>query len=293
MFTSKQRPFLSRSRRPRMRPRRKVRNPIPSARLMALTLSSVFVLSMVGLAWAYVAGSDSAVELDEAGCPVGVTPAKSVTVLIDLTDTRRPAHEQMRRLDSEIRSEVQSIGIGDRLSVIVLASNGSDPADTTELFDRCRPRETGNQIYENKTAIEAAYETGWLQPIAKLRSTIDDHAGKGAPNTPLMASLLDIGRSVKFRATSTRRLIVMTDLLEHDPHLDGFSFYRKPRPTYEEARSKQLLIADNDNVLAGAEVLFLVLSSPQANRHQSETVFDFWSDWMSTAGVADFKFSRI
>ena len=299
MFDNKKRSFRSvvsrpkrRVRHPRMRPRRRLRHPVSRISPMVIAMSVVLFLCVTGIL-VPVGLTGAPIEIDEAGCQIDRLPAKSLMVLVDLTDTEPPSDQQMKALESDMARHIESLETGDRFTLAVLAGDGRKPADKQILFSRCRPREEGDWTIEHAPGVERYFRTTWSEPLSGLRAMIDENAGRGAPNTPLMATLIELGRSPLFRASDERHLIVMTDLLEHDPSIDGLSFYRKPTPSYADAAARQLRIADNGGVLDGTTTQLLVLSNPQARAHQSEELFRFWEDWMSAASVAEIAISRI
>lgn len=275
----------------RLRPLRKIRRPIPPAKLQGLVLSALFATVLLVLAGLTLAGP-KAPELDRAGCPLGATPDRSLVVVADLTDKAKLGPQQLKALESEIRLRAGRLAAGDRLSVFVLASDGQDaPAALHPLFSRCRPLETGDGPTVNRQMIEANFRKTWIEPLAGLRDAVAGRAGRGSPNTPLMATLKDLGRSDLFKAEGERALVLLTDLLEHDP--GGFTHYRRDFPDFEVARRRSLHVVDNDGVLSGVRVFVLLLSSPRSAAYQSKRLFAFWEAWMGAADVADFKVNRI
>lgn len=237
-------------------------------------------------------GGPQAVELDDAGCPVVVVPAKSVIVLADLTDEVRPGHEQLRAIVDVIERRAGQMAVGDRLSVFALTSDGKGaPAMPRLVFGRCRPRDKGDPMSEDWREVERIFRETWQQPLEAINDRLAAHAGLGSPNTPLMATIKDFALSPLFQDGEVRELVLMSDLLEHDPK--GISHYRRPLLTFDEARRQSFHVVDNDGILSGAKVFVLLLSPPHAVRHQSEAMFQFWQDWMDAAGVADYRVNRI
>jgi hypothetical protein len=141
-------------------------------------------------------------------------------VLVDATDRFEARHR--RKLRAVLAQERARLGQYDRLTIMRL--NVRRPQEPTILFSRCLPRppEQTNPLFENARMVQQRWDEDFADALdAAQRSA---QSGGPARASPIIAGLRAVAADPDFGAEiPTRRLVLMSDMLEHDP--TGFSLY--------------------------------------------------------------------
>jgi hypothetical protein len=117
----------------------------------------------------------------------------------------------------------------------------------------------------------------WNDTIGKaLDSAVRRAAGgKGAPVSPIAASLRAAAADPDFTAPGlTRRLVLISDLLENDAN--GYSVYRQTAPA-----------APAGAALDGASVRVITLDRPDDAARQDAAKTAFWIPFFTASGAKD------
>jgi len=141
-------------------------------------------------------------------------------ILVDATDRLETRHR--RKLSAVLAQERARLGQFDRLTIMRI--NVRRPQEPTILFSKCLPRppEQTNPLFENARLTQQRWDEDFAEALERaLRS-----AGASGPAraSPIIAGLRAVAADPDFSSDiARRRLVLMSDLLEHDP--DSFSLY--------------------------------------------------------------------
>jgi hypothetical protein len=214
--------------------------------------------------------------LDQVLCPAD-GPIAGTVIVLDLTDPVEAS--QLSAIEERIYSKIDAAAAG-TLFAVGLVRPEADARGAK--FASCKPRSgaDASELYENPRMIEERYATGFREP---LTTTLSQMLSSGiADSSPIMeslqATLADAnGFSI---AEYPRRLILVTDLLQHSP---VYSFYRGD--TWESFSTSPDFTRLSRN-LEGVEVEILRLPRPGARVADWDTVEDFWVNYFDHQGAA-------
>jgi hypothetical protein len=146
--------------------------------------------------------------------------AAHTIVLVDSTDRLEPRHR--RKLRAVLAQERARLSEYDRLTVMRL--NARHPQEPTVLFSKCLPLppERTNPLFQNARMTQQQWDEEFQHALdTALRSA---QAGGRANASPILAALRAVATDPDYdSAIPHRRLVLVSDLLEHDPN--GFSLY--------------------------------------------------------------------
>jgi len=141
-------------------------------------------------------------------------------VLVDTTDRLEARHR--RKLRAVLAQERARLGQYERLTIMRISVRR--PQEPSILFSKCLPRppEDANPLFENARMTQATWDEEFAEALdSALRS-----AGSGGPQraSPIIAGIRAVAADPEFGAEiPRRRLVLVSDLLEHDP--GHFSLY--------------------------------------------------------------------
>ena len=197
-------------------------------------------------------------------------------VLVDSTDRLETRHR--RKLRAVLAQERARLGQYDRLTIMRI--NVRRPQEPTILFSRCLPRppEQTNPLFENARMVQAAWDEDFAQALeGALRS-----AGSGGPQraSPIVAALRAVAADPDFDAEiPQRRLVLMSDLLEHNPQ--GFSLY-VPDANYADWRAASPNGAPD---FARVDLRVVPIDRPDNAERQAAAMERFWPAFFDAADV--------
>lgn len=186
---------------------------------LGLVLIVMAMLTLGGLAGAALLPRPPPTS-SETLCRTDAPLAAHTIVLVDSTDRLEARHR--RKLRAVLAQERGRLAQYDRLTIMRI--NVRRPQEPAILFSKCLPRppEQTNPLFENARMVQAAWDEEFAQALdAALRS-----AGSGGPQraSPIVAAVRAVAADPDFGAEiPRRRLVLVSDLLEHDPQ--GFSLY--------------------------------------------------------------------
>lgn len=264
-----------RDRRRRHRPgRRDARRDLLGVALMALGALALFALAGAATVFRPPA-------LDpETLCAEGRAPSAHTLILVDATDRLEPRHRAWLR--AVAAQEQAALAPHDRLSVMLL--DPRSPREPRLLFSLCHPGDgrSVNPLIANTRAAQDRWRDGFAAP---LEAALAQAEGAGAANaSPIAEALAAAASSPGFAlGAPTRRLVLVSDLLEHHP--GGFSHFRDAagglaafRATREGARVRL--------DLAGVALRVAVLDRPDHAARQAQARADFWAPLFTEANAA-------
>jgi hypothetical protein len=197
-------------------------------------------------------------------------------VLVDSTDRLEARHR--RKLRAVLAQERVRLGQYDRLTIMRI--NVRRPQEPAILFSRCLPRppEETNPLFENARMVQAAWDEDFAQALeSALRS-----ASSGGPQraSPIVAGLRAVAADPDFGADiPRRRLVLMSDLLEHNPQ--GFSLYVSDA-NYAAWRAAS---ASGPPDLARVDLRVVPIDRPDNAERQGQAMEQFWPAFFDAADV--------
>ena len=213
-------------------------------------------------------------------CLLGATPTAHTLVLIDATDRLAARHK--RRLETAVAQEIARLAPGDRFTLLRL--DDGDAREPTRLFSRCHPGDgsTVNALIANPSQARARFEQRFQEPLTEaLKAAVSRRDGALSPIVEAMAAAArdpDLDP-----ATPRRRLVLVSDLLEHHP--GGFSLLRPGPALAAFDASPEGPRARLD--LSGVAVRLVVVDWPDRADAQRNAVEVFWRPLLSRAGAQD------
>lgn len=188
--------------------------------LGSLLLAGAAALLASGLALGYVLRPPA---LDrESLCRLDEPPPAVTLVLIESSDVLQPRHK--RRLRAAIEEEAFRLPKHGRL--LLLGMRPDDPREPKALFSRCNPGDgrSANPLFANPARVQARFESAFLEPL-KAAANRAAASRREAKASPIVEALRAASLEPDFaRPGARRRLMLVSDLLEHDPEA-GFSAY--------------------------------------------------------------------
>jgi hypothetical protein len=197
-------------------------------------------------------------------------------VLVDSTDRLEARHR--RKLRAVLAQERARLAQFDRLTIMRV--NVRRPQEPAILFSRCLPRppEQTNPLFENARLTQQTWDEQFAAALdAALRS-----ASSGGPQraSPIVAALRAVAADPDFGAEiPRRRLVLMSDLLEHNPQ--GFSLY-VPGADYAAWRSAS---AGGPPDLARIDLRIVPVDRPDHAALQAAAMERFWPAFFDAADV--------
>jgi hypothetical protein len=156
----------------------------------------------------------------ETLCRTDAPLAAHTIILVDSTDRLETRHR--RKLRAVLAQERARLGQYERLTLMRI--NVRRPQEPTILFSKCLPRppEQTNPLFENARMTQQRWDEDFAQALDRALRT----AGASGPAraSPIVAGLRAVAADPDFGGEiPRRRLVIVSDLLEHDP--EGFSLY--------------------------------------------------------------------
>lgn len=197
-------------------------------------------------------------------------------VLVDATDRLEPRHR--RKLRAVLAQERARLGQYDRLTIMRL--NVRRPQEPSILFSKCLPRppEQTNPLFENARMVQQRWDEDFADALdAALRSA---QSGGPARASPIIAGLRAVAADPDFGTDiPARRLVLVSDLLEHDPA--GFSLYVS-EANYAAWRSASPQGAPD---FSRIDLRVVPIDRPDHAAQQAVALEEFWPAFFDAAAV--------
>jgi len=244
------------------------------------TLIGAALIGLVGLALAAFALAGFFLRAPptdpETLCRTDSPPAAHTLILVDSTDRLERRHR--RRLDALALQERARLGHYDRLTILRI--DARRPHEPTIIFSKCLPKppELANPLFENPADALETWNADFADGLARaLRSAA---SGGRQRSSPIIAGLRAAAGDPTFTPDiAARRLVVVSDFLEHDPR--GFSHYAADT-TYSRWASDDPRGAPD---LAGVSVRLAPIDRPEQNARQADALADFWPQFFADSGA--------
>jgi hypothetical protein len=210
-------------------------------------------------------------------CAAGPPPAWTL-IVVDASDAFSPRHKKM--LAAAAASEIAQLADGGRLSVLAL--DDADPREPVSLFSRCAPKAAGhaNPLVENTHAIAAARAKNFDAPLNE--ALVKAEASRREKASPLTDALASAVSDLEFRASPVRRLVIVSDMMEHRP--GQFSLYAAGA-TYQSFRESAPGVRAPPD-LSGVSVRVIMLDRDGRDAAQVAGRANFWTPWFADAKPA-------
>jgi hypothetical protein len=201
-------------------------------------------------------------------------PLRAYTlILVDSTDHLAPRHK--KRLAAIVRQERARLSAYDRLTILSLRPE--NPHEPRQLFSLCLPRDPrlANPLFENPQRVQQR----WDDRVGKALAAATRRAGGGGAGrtSPIVEALDAAVADPDFVAAAQRRLVLVSDLLEHDPQ--GFSLYHDGAALAGFLASRPDAVPD----LSGVSVRIAAIDRPEAVVRQAAARRDFWAPFFAAS----------
>ncbi len=212
----------------------------------------------------------------ETLCRTDAALTAHTIVLVDSTDRLEPRHR--RKLRAVMAQERARLAQYDRLTLMRL--NVRRPQEPTILFSRCLPRlpEQTNPLFENARLTQQRWDEDFAQALdTALRSA---QAGGAQRTSPILAGVRAVAADPDFGTEiPARRLVLVSDLLEHNPQ--GFSLYAA-EAGYATWRAASPVGPPD---LSRIDLRLVPLDRPDHAARQAAALEHFWPAFLAAADV--------
>ncbi|MBU2956805.1 hypothetical protein Q4511_16090 [Paracoccus sp. 1_MG-2023] len=197
-------------------------------------------------------------------------------ILLDLTDPLSPA--QHTQLLAWLEKEIDDAPRGTQFTMGVVSEDSADWGATSPL---CKPQDasSANSFTQNARLIDERYQERFLKPLQSNLSRMVK--ASGASRSPIMESLQALVTDTPGFVTSNvpRRLVMVTDLLQHS---DALSFYSGGDwASFRRSAAYQRM----GSTLGGAEVQIYQVPRSAEGVDDPAALEDFWLRYFEVQGA--------
>lgn len=240
--------------------------------LVLLTLALVVLGGLGSAAFMLRPPPTDAETLCRTDAPLGA----HTIILVDATDRLEARHR--RKLRAVLAQERGRLAQYDRLTIMRL--NMRRPQEPSILFSKCLPRppEQTNPLFENARLVQQRWDEDFA---AALDTALRSAASSGAARaSPIVAGVRAVAADPDYDpAIPHRRLVLVSDLLEHDPQ--GFSLYVSDA-NYANWRAQ----APTDPPdLSRVDLRIVPIDRPDHAAAQTQALDNFWPAFFDAADV--------
>lgn len=242
-----------------------------------LTMGAIFLSASLAGAFWWSGHEAHANAFDKQTlCPIAAGPAAMTAILVDVTDPLSPA--QHSQLLARLEKEIDDAPRGTQFTVGLVSE---DPANWGASEPLCKPQDaaTANSFTQNAALIDQRYQTAFLEPLQLSLSELV--SASGANQSPIMESLQTLVAESSDFVTyeGPRRLVLVTDLLQHS---DVLSFYRGGNwESFRESRDYQRI----GSTLEDTEVIIYQIPRPAEGVSDPAVLEDFWLRYFDRQGA--------
>jgi hypothetical protein len=201
-------------------------------------------------------------------------------ILVDSTDRLEPRHR--RRLRAVIAEERARLRPHDRLTIATIRPDR--PQEPRLLFSLCNPGDGGdaNPLFQNTKRAQERFDEAFGADLE--RAVRRAGGGRPAQASPITASLRAAAADPDFSADiRTRRLVLISDLLEHNPA--GFTLYAT-QPDAPQSGNHGPRAPD----LGGVSVRIVMLDRPDHDVRQTFARERFWPAYLQESDANSVTF---
>jgi hypothetical protein len=221
---------------------------------------------------------------DARGCPENWEPSAVTVILLDQSDALSASDE--RRLDL-IEDEVLKNASPDTL-VLVTTLEDSEENPVKGVGGLCispEPKQSGD-LPDYLTGNPRQRHKRWtVQVRDRLRQLLKDGMREAAPQSisPISQALFVIAREPEFESAKSRRIIVVSDMLEHTRR---FSLVK---PTGKRINAALAQKPSWNGSLKWFEVLVFLAHRQDKNVQSTQRFRAYWSAFADRTGVQSWK----
>lgn len=244
------------------------------------------IVLILGALSALVAMAGAAVSLrppptdPDTLCRTDAPVAAHTFILIDGTDRLEPRHR--RRVRAAVAQERARLAPYERLTIAALRADR--PQEPRLLFSLCNPGDgrDANPWFQNTRRAQARWDEAFGAELdAAVRRASGGRAGAASP---IAAGVRAAAADPDFAADiPRRRLVLVSDLLEHAPN--GFSLYAD-RADFTAFRAAGNAVPD----LGGVSVRVVMLDRPDDAARQAPARADFWPAFFADSDAQAVEF---
>lgn len=252
----------------------------PRRKAMLMIVGSLSIFAVVGLG-AYL---NRAPALDDATlCPSDRPPTANVVILVDTTDALTPT--QAARLRATIKEARETTPTFGKLTLLFLdAQDSYEPKELVSLCNPGSPKEI-NPLFQTESRVRKRWMEAFGTPIDEAIEEI--LASPTANRSPIIEAITAVAWRPDFDSrAANRRLIIVSDMLQHDP--SGYTQYGNGDLWRSFERSR--LFQEADANLDGVDVEIEYLRRPSAGNLQNEVHRAFWQHWLVSRGAKAVRF---
>lgn len=247
---------------------------------LALIFATVLVLGGVGAAAAML--GTPAFDAETLCLKDRAAPAHTL-LLVDATDRLDVRHQ--RRLKAVALDEAARLPRWGRLTVLTLRPD-ADHAPR-ELFSACTAgdRLSANPLWENVAKLERLKTDRFDEPLEAALSAAK--GARGADGSPIVEGLAAAAADPAFTGAG-RRLVVVSDLLQHTP--GRFTLYA-PGQSWDSYRTAAGALRTAPD-LSDVDVRVVVLERRDRGAVQEAARQSFWAPYFDETGAARIAWDR-
>ncbi|WP_323810211.1 hypothetical protein [Sphingobium baderi] len=186
------------------------------------------VVAILGLIVAYNMRLASRPKPDAQSC---IQPVSKKTVFVlDQSDTipEQTSIEIVRRIREAIAKDVQENEL-----VTIFQVTDASRTSLRPIFTKCKPKQDGNELTENKRFIQKAFQEEFMHPLEDALS----HAPPKSSSSPIGEILIDLSLT-GFLSGEENRLYVFSDLMQNSSNASLYAC-RNADQAISEFRSKR------------------------------------------------------
>jgi hypothetical protein len=202
-------------------------------------------------------------------CLVGTALNAHKIFVLDLTDPLSESTWQETR--EKIEASRDSLPANGKLTIVRI--DPSNPFKPLELFSKCvTPKPSGQDTWTETASYEMrAWREEYAMPLTKIIT--ESATVPSAEPSPILETITALTWRGDFRAdVKERQLILVSDLVQHDPH--GYSHLRNGTSWTSYTQSRQFNEAKPD--LRGVQVVVLYVNRPIWRALQNANHIKFW-----------------
>jgi hypothetical protein len=241
--------------------------------------AAVAVVLAAGGAVGLAKGHD--VPVDAAHCPVSGLPTTSTVIVDDLSDA--PLGSQREALLQAVLAERDRTP--ERGKLVLLSVNAASPFEPVERLALCSPlpERASNVMVHTPSKVRDRWRDDFGQPVEAAAAAASRSPGSAA--SPIVEAVSAAAWRPDWSASQEhRRLVIISDLLQHDPQ--GFSLYRQDVTAFTRAVLAHKAVPD----LGGVEVEIVELKRPDQLARQAAMAEPFWVAWLTARGASEVRF---
>lgn len=211
-------------------------------------------------------------------------PKAHAVVLIDATDVLSPPRVNV--IHNAILALEKGLADHDRLSVMVVDADGQTGKAVKQLFSMCKPPDGShmNPVYQAPEKAARRYQKDFYQPLVAAIDLL--HSFEDSNSSPILEALYELN-NVPDNKIPVTRLVLVSDLLQKSTVLD---FYHDTPDFSQFRKTGTYLIAQH--YLSGAEVVVWQINRPKYRRYQTDAVEQFWGEYFTETGVAEYSVKK-